>query len=119
MVVIRAEVIAGRSLGRKIGFPTANLALLDSFEIEDGVYASTTRIEGVEYKSISNVGVKPTVGGAERALECHILDFSGNIYGKIIEVTLHQKLRCEQRFESIEALKDQIELDIKKIRNLK
>ncbi len=116
---ILSEVISGRSLGRTIGFPTANIALPEDLEIENGVYRTTVRVKDQDYQAISNVGVKPTVGGQQRGLECHILDFEGDLYGQRIEVTLHEKIRDEQLFETLEELKSQIELDIKKIKKLK
>ncbi len=115
---ILSKVISGRSLGRTIGFPTANIALPEDLEIENGVYRTTARVKDQDYQAISNVGVKPTVGGHERGLECHILDFQGDLYGQRIEITLHEKIRDEKRFETLEELKAQIESDIVKIKNL-
>ncbi|MFI3279751.1 MAG: riboflavin kinase [Rikenellaceae bacterium] len=118
-MLIKAEVISGRSLGRKIGFPTANIALSEDIEIENGVYCTTIRVNGKEYQGVSNVGVKPTVGAAERGLECHILDFQGDLYGQKIAIQLHEKIRDEKRFATLDELKCQIEADIEKIRKLK
>ncbi|MFR9523539.1 MAG: riboflavin kinase [Rikenellaceae bacterium] len=118
-MVVRGEVIKGRALGRKLGFPTANIAIEQSVDIENGVYISSISVSGVEYRAISNVGVKPTLGDGGRVLESHLLDFSGELYGQTIEVRLLSKLRDEQRFESVEALAEQVLRDIEQVKNLK
>ncbi len=112
-MIIRGEVITGRSLGRTLGFPTANVAIKEELQVENGVYFSKARVNGSEYSAVTNIGMKPTVGGDKRSLECHLLNFSGDLYGLELEVELIEKLRDEQCFESIEALKRQIELDVK------
>ncbi|MFI3332306.1 MAG: riboflavin kinase [Rikenellaceae bacterium] len=119
-MVIKGEVIRGLSLGRKLGFPTANIALGDQFDIENGVYLSSVVLDGKKYNAISNIGVKPTIGEVvARGLECHIIDFAGDLYGESIEVELLEKMRDEMRFESVEALKRQVELDIEHVKKLK
>ncbi len=109
---IAGIVVNGRTLGRTLGFPTANIALTEDCQIENGVYISRVVIGQSEFRAVSNVGVKPTVGGGVRALESHILEFEGDLYGQYIEIELLEKLRDEQRFDSIEALRSQIERDV-------
>lgn len=111
------EVQNGRKIGRTIGIPTVNLTpherkLLPPF----GVYASETVVDGKTYLSLSNIGKKPTVGDNNPVgLETYIFDFHEEIYGKPICVKLLQFIRGEKKFESVEELKQQIQLDITKI----
>ncbi len=119
MTVITGEVIRGLSLGRKLGFATANIAIDESLSIENGVYISRVTISGVSYRAVSNVGRKPTIGVAARGVESHILEFEGDIYGQWLEVELCEKLRDEMQFESLEALQAQVKEDIEKVKNLK
>lgn len=108
------EVLHGRHLGHEIGFPTMNQAvpkqkLLPTY----GVYASRVVIDGVSYKGISNLGVKPTIEGEHKAgLETHILDFHGDLYGRYLATELLYFIRPEERFPNMESLKEQIRLDI-------
>ncbi|MFI3316885.1 MAG: riboflavin kinase [Rikenellaceae bacterium] len=118
-MIIRGKVISGRQLGRKLGFPTANVAIAEDLQIANGVYSSSVMIDGGDYRAVSNVGLRPTVGGGERLVESHILDFSTDLYGQTIEINLIEKLRDEQSFESVEALRAQVELDIVKVKNIK
>ncbi len=120
-MIIKGVVTKGRALGRKLGFPTANIVLEGSasVQIENGVYRSRVCVGGVWYKAVSNVGVKPTVGSFERGVESHIIDFAGDIYGVTIEVELIEKLRDEAHFESLEALQAQVLKDIEKVKNIK
>ncbi len=118
-MIIKGEVIHGRSLGRKLGFPTANIAIDPSLPLECGVYRSRVHIAGIEHLAVTNIGVKPTVGGQNIGLECHIINFEGDLYGQTIEVELLEKLREEIHFKSVEQLRDQVNIDIEKVKNLK
>lgn len=111
---IYGEVKHGRHLGRTIGFPTINQQIHEHKLIPAyGVYASRVEINGIYYKAISNLGVKPTIEGERKAgLETHILDFSGNLYGKYLKTELLYFIRQEERFADIGSLKEQIQLDI-------
>ncbi|MDE5777006.1 MAG: bifunctional riboflavin kinase/FAD synthetase [Lachnospiraceae bacterium] len=111
---IYGEVKHGRHLGRTIGFPTINQQIQEHKLIPAyGVYASRVEIDGIYYKAISNLGVKPTIEGERKAgLETHILDFSGNLYGKYLQTELLYFIRQEERFADIGSLKEQIQLDI-------
>jgi len=109
---IRGEVMHGDARGRTIGFPTANIYLKQHLEPARGVYAITARLpDGTEQKGVANIGLRPTVGGAESRLEAHLFDFAGDLYGMELSVALRGFLREEKKFESFEALKAQIVAD--------
>ena len=110
---IMGRVVYGRQLGRQLGVPTANVRLQRYRSALEGVYSVS--VDGLDVgrkNGIANIGIRPTVGGKEPLLEVHLFDFSGDIYGQLISVTFHQKIRDEQQFASIELLKAQIEKDI-------
>ena len=115
-------VIAGDGRGRAIGFPTGNLRI-DSAALEGvprGVFAGGARWndEG-ERVVVVNIGNRPTfTGDGCITVEVHVLDFDGDLYGKTVEVRLGQRLRHEQRFDSVEELTRQIALDIERARQL-
>ena len=111
MIVIEGVVVGGKQLGRRLGFPTANIALNDDFEVENGVYASKVYVKGVEYDAMTNIGVRPSVDGSTRLLETHLFGFEGLLYGLTLRVKLIEKIRDEKRFSSVEELKEQIEKD--------
>lgn len=114
---IAAEVIEGEKLGRSLGFPTANLPVEGVQLPPDGVWAVRAGLEGRgEWPAVANLGCRPTVNGTRRLLEVHLLDFSGDLYGQILEVRFDKKLRGEIRFPSLEALRGQIELDVRTVR---
>lgn len=115
MIVIEAEVIHGRKIGRALGFPTANMSL-EGYDVARGVYRSEVVIDGVKYRAMSNVGVRPSVGGKELLLETHVIDYSGDLYGRVLSVCLVEKLRDEKRFASIGDLKEQLMRDYNMIR---
>ncbi len=109
---LELPIVHGHQLGRTIGSPTANQVLPTQFVLpRAGVYASTVVIDGHTYYGVSNVGVHPTVGAEVPTCETWIEDFSGDIYGRTLAVTLTSFLRDEQRFPSLDALKAQIRAD--------
>ena len=112
---IESTVIEGEKLGRKLGFPTANLDIGGLVIPPNGVYAAHVRIGQTTHRAVVNIGVRPTVSGGElkRHLEVHLLDFEGDLYGRRIEVVFAEKLRDERRFPTVEELKAQIAADIK------
>lgn len=111
MIDIEQVVVHGRKLGRALGFPTANMSLEGYKNIERGVYRSSVEINGTLYRAMSNVGVRPSVGGKELLLETHVIGFSGDLYGRRLRITLVEKLRDEKRFSSISDLKEQLQRD--------
>lgn len=110
-IVIEGVVSHGRRLGRKLGFPTANIAVSDAVMAKDGVYRSRAEVDGVTYDAMSNLGHNPSVGGSERRLETHLFGFSGELYGRTLRVELMEHIRDEQKFDSVEELRAQIERD--------
>ena len=114
---IEAEVIHGKKIGRALGFPTANMSMAGYESVERGVYLSRVKIDGRSYKAMSNVGIRPSVGGKELLLETHVLDFLGDLYGRKLCITLVEKIRDEKRFSSIGDLKEQLMRDYEYIRN--
>lgn len=116
MIDIEAEVIHGRKIGRALGFPTANMTLDGYDDVERGVYRSEVTIDGTTYRAMSNVGIRPSVGGKELLLETHVIGFTGDLYGRILRVRLVEKIRDEKRFSSISDLKDQLMRDYNMIR---
>ncbi len=106
------RIVHGDKRGRQIGFPTINLYLhRDKLPVR-GVFAvEVFGIEGEPVKGVANIGVRPTVGGTRALLEVHLFDFDQQVYGRYVQVELLHKLRDEQRFESFDALKHQIDID--------
>ena len=115
MICIEGEVIHGKKIGRALGFPTANMSLQGHEDIERGVYRSEVEIEGVKYRAMSNVGIRPSVGGKELLLETHVVNFTGDLYGKRLRISLIEKLRDEKRFASISDLKEQLLRDYSRV----
>ena len=116
---ILGTVVRGDDLGKKIGFPTANLSAHNEQFPPNGVYFAEARLDGAIYPGVVNLGCRPTVSSkTERILEIYLLDFEGDIYGKDIEVRFIRYLRPEKKFENIEALVRQIEFDVKQAREL-
>ncbi|MFC3396724.1 bifunctional riboflavin kinase/FAD synthetase [Brenneria rubrifaciens] len=111
---ISGRVVHGNELGRTIGFPTANLPLKRQISPVSGVYAvSVYGLGDVPLPGVANIGTRPTVTGDKRQqLEVHLLDVTMDLYGRYIEVVLRKKIRNEQRFASLEALKQQIADDV-------
>lgn len=111
---LAGEIIRGDCLGRKFGFPTANLDTTGRVLPPHGVYAVHAYVRGSKHRAVLNIGVRPTLQSPtpQPRVEAHLLGFSGDIYGEELELTFVQKLRDEQRFASVEALREQIERDI-------
>jgi riboflavin kinase/FMN adenylyltransferase len=105
----------GDKRGRTIGFPTANIKPVDEEKLipADGVYAVTLTIDGGPnvYRGMMNIGFRPTVGGTRRSIEVHILNFTGDLYGRGLEIHLHHYVRKEKKFGSLDELKAQLEND--------
>ena len=110
---IFGKVIKGNQIGRTIGFPTANINYPDKIvRIPFGVYAVNLTIENKPYQGIMNWGRKPTINNASPVAEIHIIDFNKDLYGKNISVNILDYIRGEEKFNSIEELKLQIEKDL-------
>ncbi|MDF2784691.1 MAG: adenylyltransferase [Pantoea eucrina] len=110
---ISGRVVHGDALGRTIGFPTANLPLRRAVTPVKGVFAVEVLGLGAQpVPGVANIGTRPTVKGLRQQLEVHLLDTHMDLYGRHIEVVLKQKIRDEQRFASLDALKEQIAKDV-------
>lgn len=109
---IAGRVIRGLGLGRDLGFPTANIALKRRTPPLDGIFAVRVGGLGDELRDgVSNVGTRPTIGGRTPLLEVHLFDFDDDIYGKHVTVHFVSRLRSEERFEDLEAMKAQMQRD--------
>ncbi len=111
------EVRHGKSLGRTMGFPTVNL-YPGPLPLERGVYATRVIFDGAEYAGVTNVGVNPTVHDGGTRVETHILDFTGNLYGKYVTVKFLHFIRPERVFPSVDELFAQIRRDAERVREL-
>lgn len=117
---IEGPVQRGRQLGRKLGFPTANVDMSDYVSPRFGVYATRTRLsDGRELGGVANIGVNPTVHGVTKpVLEVWLFDFDEDIYDRIIETDLIVFLRPEEKFDSLEIMTEQVMADARQARNL-
>lgn len=117
-------VVPGHGRGRGIGFPTANVDTQNELRPAPGVYAVRVRLleqgaeQGAWLPGAANIGVKPTFGGTEVTIEVHLLDFSGDLYGKALRVQFLDRLRPEQRFASVAELSGQIKRDVEAARTV-
>lgn len=116
---ITGIVVRGNHLGHKIGFPTANIKILNSHKLvpANGVYAVRVLTHGKEYQGMLNIGVRPTVDGSEKTIEVHIIDFDKDVYGEELTLFFEDRIRDEQKFESLDALKKQLEKDKLRVLN--
>jgi riboflavin kinase/FMN adenylyltransferase len=110
---LAGPVLRGEQLGRTLGFPTANLDVTARVIPPLGVYTAHATVEGRTWRAVVNLGVRPTVGGpASVRVEAHLLNFSGDLYGQEMEIIFVQRLRDEQKFPSLDALRAQITQDV-------
>lgn len=111
---IRTEVVHGKSLGQKMGAPTINQRFESGMLIpKHGVYVTECEVDGVRYRGVSNIGLRPTVESSDVAnCETHLLDFSGDLYGRELSVRFLSFIRPERTFSSVEELQKQIERDV-------
>ena len=115
---LMGKVVAGQQLGRTIGFPTANLDIAsEKFLPRYGVYGVNVFLERTTAKGVMNIGCRPTVEGQSPTIEVHLLNWSGDLYGRVLKVDLIEFLRPEQKFDSVEALKRQITKDCQAVLN--
>jgi len=114
---VKGEVVVGNKLGRTLGFPTSNLIIDEEMVTPpNGVYVTYCTYNGKRYPSVTNVGVKPTVGDFKKNIETHIFDFDKELYGKEIMVEFLQKTRDEVKFDDLQDLSDQIVRDCNEAR---
>lgn len=113
------RVVPGDQRGRTIGFPTANLETDPEMIVPgSGVYAARLCWDGVVHCGVVNIGKRPTFGGTESVVEAHAFDFSGDLYGKRITVDFVERLRAEQKFDSVDSLVEAIKMDIERARSV-
>ena len=107
------KVIKGKQLGRTIGFPTANIVLLESYKLlpKNGVYVVYSTINNKSEYGMMNIGYNPTVGENNKTIEVHFFDLNEDLYDKIVNVSIVKFIRTEEKFESIDALKMQLNKD--------
>lgn len=110
---LSGNVVKGKQLGRSIGFPTANIELEEEYKLvpKNGVYIVTAEIDGKSVYGMMNIGFNPTVQGEKRTIEVHFFDFDLDIYDRHIRVAILQRIRSEEKFESVEFLKIQLGKD--------
>ncbi|NTW51437.1 MAG: bifunctional riboflavin kinase/FAD synthetase [Chlorobiaceae bacterium] len=112
--MISGTVVEGRKLGRQIGFPTANLTLHEHCKLlpAHGVYIAKVHIDGRDFPAMINIGNRPTVSqDGQVTVEAHVLGYSGELYGRFLVLNLIDFIRPEKRFDSVEELRAQLELD--------
>ncbi|MGZ3867149.1 MAG: riboflavin kinase, partial [Bacteroidia bacterium] len=113
---ISGKVVEGKKLGRTLGYPTANIEVADSSKLipQIGVYAVTTIVDKKRYKGMMSIGFNPTTDTDNKVkIEVNIFNFDSEIYGKDIAVYFHKRLRSEEKFRSLDELKDQLKEDKK------
>ena len=110
---ITGTVTTGKQLGRTIGYPTANIDVPETYKLipAQGVYAVSSIINGKTVYGMMNIGTRPTVNGIGQTIEVNFFDFEADIYGAQLKVSLHHRLRGEQKFEGLDALKAQLAKD--------
>ena len=115
---IEGRVVHGFKRGRTIGYPTINIELADVVVPKLGVYAGLVVLDGEDRPALVNIGTRPTVGGTDVLLEAHILDYSGDLYGRRLRVKLVRFVRPERKFDDLRALKNQIIEDTETIKRI-
>lgn len=107
---VTGEVVKGQQLGRTIGYPTANISVREDYKLipQNGVYVVKSTIQGETVFGMMNIGNRPTVNGTSQTIEVHFLDFEQDLYNQTISVSLLKRLRSEQKFPSLDALKAQL-----------
>jgi riboflavin kinase/FMN adenylyltransferase len=113
---IAGPVTSGAGRGRTLGFPTANVESERPVLVARGVYRGRMLVDAAAHPAVVNVGVRPTFGETTLAVEAHLLDFSGDLYGRRVRLEFLERLRDEMRFPSVEALKAQVARDIESAR---
>jgi riboflavin kinase/FMN adenylyltransferase len=104
-------IVEGRKRGAAIGFPTANMVTDNELIPPHGVYATTMTIDGIVHAGLTNIGVRPTFDESEATIETHVLRYAGDLYGRTVRLSFVQRLRDERRFDSVDALRAQIDAD--------
>lgn len=111
--MLSGEVTKGKGLGKQLRFPTANIEIDEDYKIipKQGAYIIASKIEDTTIYGMMNIGMNPTVNGSKQTIEVHFFDFNKDLYGKTIQIDLLHRIRDEEKFESLEALKLQLGKD--------
>ena len=115
---VDGTIVEGRKRGKTIGYPTANMVTDNELIPPHGVYATTMTVDGVVHAGLTNIGIRPTFGETDTTIETHLLRYSGDLYGRTVRLSFVQRLRDERRFDSVEALRAQIEADERRANHL-
>ena len=117
---LSGKIIKGDELGRKIGYPTANLKIFEKYKLkpQNGVYLARTKLKNQTYFGMMNIGIRPTISAKNNQIETHLFDFNGNLYGHEMTLEILEKIREEKKFKSIEKLKIQLDIDKKHCQKL-
>jgi riboflavin kinase/FMN adenylyltransferase len=118
--MLKGTVVKGQQLGRKLGYPTANIISTDAYKLVpgNGVYAVYVLSAGKRFGGMMNIGVRPTIDGNHRTAEVNIFDFDADIYGETIEVQFVKWVRGEQKFDGLDKLKQQLAADKTTVQNI-
>ena len=116
--LLTGKIVKGEGLGRKINFPTINLSIAESYKLipKKGVYIVKSTINENTVFGVMNIGLRPTVSGKKQTIEILLLDFDQDLYGNKMQIKMLKRLRNEQKFDSVERLKEQIQKDEQKAR---
>ncbi|WP_232817872.1 bifunctional riboflavin kinase/FAD synthetase [Winogradskyella tangerina] len=117
---INGEVVKGRGLGRTLDFPTANIQIKETYKLipADGVYVVKSTFESSIIYGMMNIGTNPTVDGKKRSIEVNFFNFNKDIYGETLRIEFLKWIRSEQKFENLDALKSQLNSDMKTAKNV-
>lgn len=113
--MLRGRVIDGYRRGAELGFPTANLDVVEQLIPADGIYTGRVVVDGTTYRAAVSIGSAPTFEGARRQVEAYLLDFSGDLYGRSLDLELTGWVRDQMRFPSVERLVERIKLDVEMV----
>ena len=117
---LNGAIVEGDKIGREMGYPTANLEIEEEYKLkpQNGVYLVQTSLVDKKYFGMMNVGKRPTVSGKKTRIETYFFDFKGDLYGKKLRIELLEKIRDEQKFDSLDALRNQLNSDQKSCQKL-
>ena len=118
--LLSGTVVKGDKIGRKMGYPTANIHIKEEYKLkpQNGVYLVQCHWDNQKYFGMMNVGKRPTVSGKETQIETYFFDFDGDLYGKKLNINLLEKIRDEQKYDSLESLGNQLSIDQKSCQEL-
>jgi riboflavin kinase/FMN adenylyltransferase len=110
--MIEGVIVKGENRGKNMGFPTINLDTFNELVPKNGVYMTEVELEGKRMPAVTNIGFNPTFDGKKFLVETHVLNFSGNLYGREVAIYFHERIRDEIKFDGIDKLKERIAKDV-------